>query len=106
MDFEAILSNRSRDATSFIEKLAKENQADLLLSNAEIRQELVLQWTSTDHHFLQQLNLINGVRMDVGDLSSVSKANADRLATMERRQQMDSTALMNFLEFMKALVLR
>lgn len=106
MDFQALYSNGSRDAASFIEKLAKDNQADLLLSNVEIQQELVSQRMSTDRRFLQQLDLINGVRTDVGDLSSMSKDNADRLAIMERRQKMDSAALMNLLEFMKSTVLR
>ncbi|KAL0639007.1 hypothetical protein Q9L58_001888 [Maublancomyces gigas] len=100
-----LLNMNHLDATSFMENLAKVNQNDLLLKNAEIQQELVLQQSTTSRHHVQQMDSINGVKSNIGDLTAMSSANADRLGVIERRQNSDSIALMQFLEYMKRIVL-
>lgn len=88
-----------------MENLAKVNQNDLLLKNAEIWQELLLQRSTTGRHHVQQMDGINGVKSNIGDLTAMSSANADRLSVIEKRQNSDSIALMHFLEYMKRIVL-
>lgn len=84
-----------RDATSFIEKLIEDNQKNLLLNNTEIHQELVSQRTTTDF-----------LKTRIGNLTSMSKIQVERLGMIERQQNRDSAALMNFLEFIRAILLR
>lgn len=103
---KSLLMTPHRDATSFIESLAKVNQNDLLLKNAEILQELLSQRSTTSRLHVQQMDGINGVKSNIADLTSISGANADRLGVIERRQNRDSIALMQFLEFMRRIVFR
>lgn len=100
------LTTPYRNATSLIENLVKVNQHDLLLKNTEIQEELVSQRTTADRRFLQQMDVIDGVKTNIGNLTSISKVNVDRLGVIERRQNRDSIVVMKILEFMEAMVLR
>lgn len=86
--------------------MAKKNQQTLETGSAELQKELVSQRKKTESHLLGQTNLINGVKADIKDLTTVSKINADRLGIIERQQNRDSAMVMHFLEFIKSLVIR
>lgn len=88
-----------------IQKLGKANQKVLLSKNVELQQALISHQAATEHRFSQQTDLTNGIKTDIGRLTTLSKENGDRLVVLERQQDTNSAILRELVEFLRSLAI-